>query len=59
MDTPLRVKQAVGIMVIIGTVLLGALSVGAFSLGKYEKVKATDGVVPRASENFLSALTNR
>ena len=40
-----RVKQAIGAMVIIGAVLLGALSVGAFSLGKYEKVKATGGVV--------------
>ena len=45
-------KQAVGAMVIIGAVLLGALSVGAFSLGKYEKVKATDGVVTIPAAKF-------
>ncbi|HEY5975146.1 MAG TPA: DUF2318 domain-containing protein [Geobacteraceae bacterium] len=38
-------KRVVWAMAVMGVVLLGAISVGAFSLGKYEKVKATGGVV--------------
>jgi uncharacterized membrane protein len=47
-----RAKHAVGAMVIIGAVLLVTLSAGAFSLGKYEKVKATGGVVTIPAAKF-------
>lgn len=38
-------KRIVWAVVVIGALLVGVASVFAFSLGKYEKVKATGGVV--------------
>ena len=40
-----RTKQVVLAVVVIAALMAGAVSVFAFSLGKYEKVKATGGVV--------------
>lgn len=40
-----RMKQIVLTVIVITGLLIGAVSVFAFSLGKYEKVKASNGVV--------------
>jgi uncharacterized membrane protein len=40
-----RTKQVVWAVIVTVALLVGAVSVFAFSLGKYEKVKATGGVV--------------